>query len=848
MTESPLGSPISNRELGLDGGKLPLPDKSGDLQGREVSPLSSSSDSFAGSDSSETAVKIEQTSKRELEKTPPTASKKESHQFERQSPDDWDTMLQEIDSVATDLLKQGQETKVNKIHELYAKAVEIIFTKGGDKEALQQVDDECQKLGINFIDLHDKDGRTLLDLTLDKIMEKEGKEADRFCELAIILIDSGADTSRLDEDHWEALLTYSLAHHSLEDLGDFDFKFPTGLLQETLEPYLEKGDFSAVHKLVRLGLDVNSTYKGQSLLHHAAKAVEFDLIVEILPRTKITLTPDACKELLEKLALLGKFDDAESLKKLQLPPALLNQLLVQYLREENATTAKIYLQLGADLRKIPKADQEKLIEEIIDSSLNVASLRKMGLCFDQTLIDKAFFVYTQTGNSYQTQRALLLGANVDIKDAQGNTALHRAAQRKDVAQVLTLMRFGANPLAQNSALQTPLAIAKEMKEFQALQVRLQPRFEALKSDLLLASKGLTATELRQLAYTLEVIMPMITATATAAIDKVPKVKHGLVHSLLYRLDPGEKKLRDVYLLLQKTGDIKGQGTSKKATEALKLPLKLNAEHAERAAFVISKQSLTEKEIAAIAKEAKLYLELKALPGIWPLHVVLDYFHQAKKGQVRRIALLMPPAITFHRSTFTFEQLVSTSLQIAQGLAGMHAKGYVHGDFKGENALADGVRAGVTDFGFTHQVGTKPSFDVIAHGYYGSIFCTAPELYGNKNFSGDRQKLDVFAYGDMLYRKHFSPEKAFHEQTPWSQLLSKYRETYQTSTVTDADKAEFQKLLADKVVAPYNALKTKTPLTPKEQLELIIYKALLPDPKERPTMQQLVQALSLIKTA
>lgn len=937
MSDTPLGSPLGSPlfpQQGPDKPKVPPQDKSGELKGREVSPLSS--ESASGSPIGQKADKIDQTSKRELEKPSQQSSSGKSHEFDAPTEEEIDFITKTIDEIADQLL------------------------------ALP----EAKELALK------SDEKSNFQTTLDLMIQKKDHEATPYLELALQHIDSGGDTSAMREEHWEALLAFCLNIYSLEDLGDLDVIFPKTTLQNALPNMLRKGDWKAIEKLVHLGLDVNATADGQPLLLHAyadaknrgtfdflfslmnrsatnvlspnecrwvidhlkgkgvpqalfekaildtiakgkwddvfsrieqgakadatyasesllnhaylyaTKSGDFGPYLKLLDKTKQTLKLADCVEQLMRLGAADKVNEAPtslfqlvfqqmpidaivardnpnwnrvidaffakslaSIKSANPPLEAVPRLFAIYLEEKKLTLIKSLIQLGFAVQKLPAQEQKELLKKIIEGTYSVATLRKAGLRFTQELLDKALFSYVRSDTSYFTQRALLLGANIDVKDSMGNTALHQAIKDKEMGQAMTLMRFGANPLAANRDKATPLSLssalpAEQRNEFFRLHTRLNARFEALQSDPIISKKGLQETEFRKLAYMIEVIMPMLSSTAQETIAKIPKEMHGLEHSLLYRVDPSQKTVREVHLLLQKSGDIKGSGTSKKASEAIKLPLKLAGETADRLAHVITNRTLNERGLEQVAKEVTLHEELKEM--LWPIYRVYDYTQMIAGKPVHRIALLMPPGQSISAKIFTLEGLISASQQLADCLAKMHAKGYIHGDFKGDNALATDEMVRPIDVGFTHKPESPPSFDVFSYGLYGSIFCTAPELFGTKKFSGDRKKCDVFAFGDMLYRKHFSSNKGFLEATPWATLLMKYRQNFDTKTVSEEDKAAFRTLLDTHVLAPYNALKAKTSLTPQEQFELVIYQALLPDPALRPSMQQIFEALARIK--
>ena len=59
---------------------------------------------------------------------------------------------------------------------------------------------------------------------------------------------------------------------------------------------------------------------------------------------------------------------------------------------------------------------------------------------------------------------LKAGADVDLRDDEGNTPLHFAVSRQAVRVTQTLMRYGADPMAANTQRQTPLTMAALTRE------------------------------------------------------------------------------------------------------------------------------------------------------------------------------------------------------------------------------------------------------------------------------------------------------------------------------------------------------------------------------------------------
>jgi len=252
-------------------------------------------------------------------------------------------------------------------------------------------------------------------------------------------------------------------------------------------------------------------------------------------------------------------------------------------------------------------------------------------------------------------------------------------------------------------------------------------------------------------------------------------KEGLVRSVV--LPRGGK---EAFILAKRTfSKIKGEGTSKKAIAAAALPLQqVGASHPTYLASTFSKQA---SDVSDILEEGAKYKKMKGLPGIVQVHHVSKY-HMAKTKKDRANILLEPfvgdlGVARRSKQHFTPLQKLQIAKGIVQGLTNMHATGHMHGDFKLANCLyrynpaevtvdpvtkkpdysGASIVAKVGDFGLMTSIAAAKNAVLVEapgdynQGIYGSTWETPPELIGEICFSGDHEKVEVFALGVMLFQ-------------------------------------------------------------------------------------------------
>jgi eukaryotic-like serine/threonine-protein kinase len=103
-----------------------------------------------------------------------------------------------------------------------------------------------------------------------------------------------------------------------------------------------------------------------------------------------------------------------------------------------------------------------------------------------------------------------------------------------------------------------------------------------------------------------------------------------------------------------------------------------------------------------------------------------------------------------RRDYTLDQATAlwVARQIAEALAALHRKGFIHGDVKPENIrLVDVGKAILLDLGFAHRPGENASF--LEKGYVlGTVNYLAPELCGPAPM--DDARADIYSLGATLF--------------------------------------------------------------------------------------------------
>ena len=246
------------------------------------------------------------------------------------------------------------------------------------------------------------------------------------------------------------------------------------------------------------------------------------------------------------------------------------------------------------------------------------------------------------------------------------------------------------------------------------------------------------------------------------------------------------------------------------------------------------QLTTQDNVANIQKitleEYKIAQEFTGQAGIWPMFHCAKY--QKRKGEkvTEKVALFAPLGNnTFSNiaPNLSFDLLEQASITLLNGLKTIHARGYVHADIKGANALISTTSnsCGWIDFGMAGKVNDDYVKRRFALGIYGTIKYTPPEQLGVVGFCGDFAKADLWAFGLMLYRTHFKADPK------WFGIIPEKIEG-----ITYSTKEAYKKAIQAVIESPLARLLQKPFLTKQESFEVLIYKLLAVDPILRPSAE------------
>ncbi|GFR47950.1 hypothetical protein Agub_g9754 [Astrephomene gubernaculifera] len=167
--------------------------------------------------------------------------------------------------------------------------------------------------------------------------------------------------------------------------------------------------------------------------------------------------------------------------------------------------------------------------------------------------------------------------------------------------------------------------------------------------------------------------------------------------------------------------------------------------------------------------------LGARPGQWLTCVIME---EMDKGSLHASihassGLFRPGGEWGLAKRHRVRAMVRSLLEVAQGMAHLHASGLVHGDLKPANVLLKatsrdlrGFTAKVSDFGVTRAMAEGASQASVSTSDWGTVVYTAPEVFNGR--SGPAS--DVFSFGALLW--HLTTGQLPHEDiNPFAVMLA-----------------------------------------------------------------------------
>lgn len=255
--------------------------------------------------------------------------------------------------------------------------------------------------------------------------------------------------------------------------------------------------------------------------------------------------------------------------------------------------------------------------------------------------------------------------------------------------------------------------------------------------------------------------------------------------------------------------------------------------------------LKELQVPGVAK-ARFYLDITGLKGRSQKAYVHKFSPEVRYEFHKVAAFDRYDGSLENKKGLSLEQKCVVARSVLETVKCMHDHKIIHGDLKLENILykmaADGqLIPAVTDFGlsfYNRGKSSKLPDDSFGNGTYGTPVASCPELINQAHFKGDLEKTDAWALGIVLY------ELLFEKPVPWkSEIPDPYR-------FLELGEDEQKKILENLKAAifthtkPFQAKiarleKLRNP-TPEQQLELLAYKLLQPDPEKRLSVKEAFQ--------
>ena len=148
-------------------------------------------------------------------------------------------------------------------------------------------------------------------------------------------------------------------------------------------------------------------------------------------------------------------------------------------------------------------------------------------------------------------------------------------------------------------------------------------------------------------------------------------------------------------------------------------------------------------------------ELKTMESIIDKPLNDDYLPQQTQIVMKRYVGSLSGYLQDSKNTVTLEQQLTWAMQVSEGVAHIHGKGWLHGDLKCDNVYFDGENVVIADFGFACRASDTNNLLVDDNNKY-----ISPGLYHNFT-DGPSISEDIYRLGTVLW-EIVTKKTPFHE--------------------------------------------------------------------------------------